>query len=88
MASNPLPFVPYKSPVVDESGLITQEWSTFLRGLYIRVGQSNALTNIELASLASSSNAQALIAALTVTVNANQAINLSKFNDLGQGPVL
>lgn len=88
MASVALPNVPYNVPMLDENGFLTLAWSAFFRGLYTRVGQANALSNIELQALSSGAVFEAELTALTVTVAANQIANAAEFNDLGQGPVL
>ena len=43
-----IPPVPYKSPVVGRSGVLTRVWADFFRELFDRVGQFNAPSNDEL----------------------------------------
>lgn len=88
MADQPLPNVPYRIAIVDENGILTPEGAAFFRSLYIRVGQANALTNLELQALAGGAVQQAEIDALTAVVIANQAADDLQFSNLSQGPVL
>jgi hypothetical protein len=88
MADTPLPNVPYRTPVLDALGFLTQPWAAFFRGLYLRVGQANALTNTELEALAGGGTFQEQIDALTIIVNANKALADENFSNLNQGPVL
>lgn len=88
MADNPLPNVPYRMPVVDQNGMLTPAGSAFLRGLYVRVGQERALTNLELEALAGGNAFQGEIDALTAVVAANKAAADLEFSNLAQGPVL
>lgn len=88
MADLPLPFVPYNSEVIDENGFLSTAWSAFYRALYIRVGQANALTNIELAALANGNNFQTQINTLSASVTANKADADLQLSNLAQGPVL
>lgn len=60
--SSVLPPIPFKSPMQDQSGLLTEVWTKFLLQLFNRTGGKIALTNIELAE--STDNQDAEIAVL------------------------
>lgn len=67
-----VPPVPYKTPVLDKSGFLSPAWSGWFKTLFIRIGQSNALSLTDLQS--------------TVGTHTNQITALqSKDNDFGQG---
>lgn len=88
-----LPPVPYKSPLVDNSGFLTPPWATFFRQVFQRIGGPIALSNIELESLQLQeiSGLEDEVDALQVTVSSQstQISNLQTLtNDLGQGPEL
>lgn len=48
MAENSVPPVPYKSPLYNKSGFISEAWATWFRQVFHRIGGNNALSNIEL----------------------------------------
>lgn len=49
--SNPVPPIPYKIPVADAGGYLSQAWSAWFRELYTRIGGSSASTNSQLLAL-------------------------------------
>ncbi len=46
-----VPNVPYKAPIADQSGLISQAWAGWVQQVTLRIGGRVALTNIELQDL-------------------------------------
>jgi hypothetical protein len=89
MAST-LPNIPHRVPLVDDAGLLTQAWASFFQFLFQRVGQNNALTNVELATVQTDSVAEltATVAALTTTVATLSASTTSSIDGLNQGRAL
>jgi hypothetical protein len=78
---------PYMVPIADSSGGLRPAWVAFFRTLYARVGQSVALSNLELEAL-HDDNLTALqnqVTALFNTVTSLQAQITSGLNDLDQG---
>lgn len=69
---NALPPIPYKTPVIGPNGFITEPWSKFIRQLYVRVGGSIALTNIELEELQ-----EAELVTILADINALEALTAS-----------
>jgi hypothetical protein len=88
MADTPLPNIPYRVALTDESGFISPAWSAFFRLLYVRVGEANALTNTELAAIAGGGVSQSELDAVSNTVTANKASSDLSISNLSQGPVL
>lgn len=43
-----IPPVPYKSPIVSETGFLTPPWEKWFRELFMRIGGVVALSNTEL----------------------------------------
>jgi len=73
--ANALPPTPFKFPVVDPNGLVSQAWAGYFRELFLRVGGTSSSSINALQTII---NAQAVtLAALTVSNN-----------DLGQGTQL
>ena len=50
---------PLRNAVLDSNGLITNQWSSWLTKLYLRVGQGDALTIDDLSALAAASDDEA-----------------------------
>lgn len=88
-----VPPVPYKSPVLDRAGFLSPSWSAWFRQLFIRIGESSALSNTELEDLQLEelSGIESDVEALQTTSashTASIAALTTSVNDLGQGPVL
>lgn len=84
--AQPMPPLPYKTPVVDETGFFTDPWAKWFRQLFVRIGGVDALSNTELASLPALE-----LAAVSANISALQASlsNLQgQVKDLDQGRVL
>ena len=78
-----LPPVPYKTPMQDESGFLSEPWSKWFRQAFARMGGVDAPTNKDLQS----SNTGALLSLQTsVAVLQSQVSSLQL--GLGNGPVL
>lgn len=77
---------PAKVPLADPRGLITQNWMTWLRSVYIRVGGANA-RNLAVVDAESATN-KANITSLTSTVSGHAttlATHSTQINDILQG---
>jgi hypothetical protein len=48
MPDNPLPPIPYKSPVVDANGNMSKAFSAFIREMYVRMGGTEASNNTDI----------------------------------------
>lgn len=86
MASDAVPNVPYKSPMLDQGGFLTPAWSAWFRTLFARVGGSVAPSisdiNLDIAGFTTSiTNLNANIATLSASISALQG----QINDLNQG---
>ena len=85
-----VPPPPHQSPMVGSSGLLTPVWSTWIRQLYVRIGQASALTNVELAAnqidAIATINANITTLQTTVATQATQILELQP--GLDQGPNL
>lgn len=46
--ANAVPPVPYKSPLTDSTGRLTQAWSAWFRELFNRIGGNTASANSDL----------------------------------------
>lgn len=88
--SQTLPNIPFNSPLTDDSGLLTPEWSKWFSFAFSRVGGNIALSNIELAKLNSTNVTalQASVTALTTQLTAFITSTTANFNGLNQGPIL
>lgn len=62
MANQTLPPLPYRSPLLDNAGYLTQAWSVFFRQLFERVGGSVAPSNSDIVAVSDE------LDALTLTV--------------------
>lgn len=94
---NALPPLPYKTPVINERGFLTEPWAKLFRQLWVRVGGSIALTNLELEELQEAdlvtitSDITALQASVTTintslaTVNTSLASLASDIQGLNEG---
>lgn len=90
MADNNVPPVPYKSPLSNKNGFISEVWAKWFRQVFHRIGGNIALTNIELEDTTS-----AEVTALDLRVDALETLTLShtssisnlqeNINDLKQG---
>jgi len=47
----PLQDPPYKSPMLDDAGLLTPAWQRWINEIYFRMGQKQAPTNAQLKAL-------------------------------------
>lgn len=74
-----LPQIPYKTPLVDKNGMVTDPWSKFFRQLFQRVGGLSALSNTELAGDVNVSSIQTL----TTEINTLEA----EIDGVKQGPL-
>lgn len=88
-----IPPLPYKSPVITQTGFLSEPWSKWFRQMFIRIGGIEALSNVELAALPALELAavEADITSLETSVTTLQATVTSlqaQINDLNQGPVL
>lgn len=85
-----VPPPPHQSPVISKTGLLTPVWSTWFRQLYVRIGQSAALTNVELAAnqIDAIATINANITALQTTVTTQAAQIAELQTGLDQGPNL
>jgi len=72
VAERDLPPVPIKTPVIDDSGMISTAWSAWFRQLFFRVGGNAAKTNIELDILRPG--------AITTAMLADDAVTAAKIN--------
>lgn len=89
MAAN-LPPVPYKAPVLDQTGFLTSAWAGFFEQLFKRVGGNNAPSIDELASSTSLLSLKTSVTALQTSVSslsASVATLQSNINDLNLEPV-
>lgn len=86
-----LPPVPFKTPVINKAGFLSEPWSKWFRQIFARVGGTTALSNTELEALQSSGESgleddietlQSQVASLE-----NQVDEVFG-TGLGQGPVL
>lgn len=82
-----LPDVPYAQPVTDNRGLISIQWSNFVRALYVRVGEATALSNVELAAQSDTTALQVSFTTLQAQVTA-LAATVSGADTLNQGRAL
>lgn len=73
MANN-IPPMPIKSPVIDDSGLVSQYWMGFFREMLKRVGGTSAQSNADLA--ASIAELQASVSAIETQDGLSQGRNL------------
>lgn len=48
MAETNVPPIPYKIPMIDRNGLVSQLWAGWFRQIFYRVGEHEASTNVEL----------------------------------------
>lgn len=84
MAQQDLPPVPFKIPVLDDRGYVSQAWGAFFRQLFVRVGGHNAKTNTELDLGNAGSVTTDLIEddAVTTPKIANDAVTNSKLANM------
>jgi hypothetical protein len=86
---------PYKTPVIDNTGMLSPRWSAWIRELFERIGGISAPSNSELDEVLDLSDVESDIDALEADValletsdtSQNTAIALLR-SDLSQGPVL
>lgn len=48
LPKRPLPSPPYKSPVLDDSGLLTPAWQIWMNEIFVRMGGKLALSNLQI----------------------------------------
>lgn len=83
-----VPPLPYKTPMVDSRGMLTEPWSKWFRQVFLRIGGTTALSNTELTENLDTAAIEADIATLfTTTGGQTTSINNlnSSVNDLNQG---
>ena len=88
-----VPPIPYKTPLNDARGFVTEPWSKFFRQLFLRIGGADALSNSELEELSVTDleTLKTQVTQLQTSLQASQATiaQLSGFVDgLNQGPRL
>lgn len=62
-----VPPLPYKTPMVDQRGIVSEPWSKWFRQLFQRIGGTEAPSNSELGEVLDLSGINADIAALEIT---------------------
>ncbi len=82
--ANPLPPVPFQSPIIKENGFLSQRWDGWFRKAFEKIGGSVALTLPEIEAQLSAVQSQA--DSLQAQLN-NLSID-ENYTELNQGTVL
>ncbi len=79
-----VPPIPYKTPVTNNSGMITEPWSKWFRQVFQRIGGTVALSNTELTENLDLTDIENDIAALQ-TLTGGHTTSINTLNDLVDG---
>jgi hypothetical protein len=80
--------IPYRTPIADQSGLVSYEWANWFRDLFKRTGAGSALSNTELESQIGVTTLQTQIDTLSATLTGLSSTVSTGLQGLGQGPQL
>lgn len=84
-----LPAPPYKTPMINTNGLLSEPWSKWFRQMFLRAGGSDALSNLELQEGYVTQDeidaVESSVSVLSLTVSGNYTELLGLIEGLQQG---